>query len=151
AVVAVVVPVKQHGAQRGHQLVGDVAGTRMIVVILLRGQAAKHGNTGPHHVHRVGGRRQLFQGSHHRGGQAAQGFELGLVGGQFGHGGQVAVDQQVSDFLELAGGGDIQDVVATVVQIVAAATHGTQGGITGSGAAQGDGLLRLESRVVRFV
>src|SRR5690606_6415543 len=52
AVVAVVVPVQQHGTQRGHQLVGDVTGTRVVVVVLLRRQTAQHGNAGAHHVHR---------------------------------------------------------------------------------------------------
>ena len=53
--------------------------------------------------------------------------------------------QQVGDFLELAGGGDVENVIATVVQIVAAAPHGAQGGVAGGGAAQGYGFLRLEA------
>jgi len=36
------------------------------------------------------------------------------------------VDQEVRDFLEFAGVGDVQDVVAAVVQVVAAAAHGAQ-------------------------
>ena len=89
---------------------------------------------------------QLFQRGLDPGRQAAQGLELGFVTGQLSDGRQLAVDQQVSDFLELAGGGDIKNVIATVMQIIAAATYGAQRGVTGGSAAQGNGLLRFERR-----
>ena len=123
----------------------------MVVIVLLRGQAAEYRHAGTHHVHRVGGRRQLLQGGHHCRRQAAQGFQLGLVGSQFRLGRQFAMYQQVGDFLELTSGSNIQNVVTTVVQVITAATHGTERGITGCSAAQSNGLLRLESRGGRFV
>ncbi|MNC64237.1 hypothetical protein D3C75_1144240 [compost metagenome] len=57
----------------------------------------------------------------------------------------MAVHQQVGDLFKFAAGGHIQDVVATVVQVVAGEAHGTQGGIAGGGAGEGDGFLRLEA------
>ncbi|MCY1225688.1 hypothetical protein D9M72_378910 [compost metagenome] len=144
AVVAEVVPVEQRGAEGSHQLVGDVAGARMVVVILLQGQAAQHGNCGAHHVHRVGGRRQLLQGGLDAGRQAAQGLQLGLVAGQFGDVRQLAVHQQVGDFLEFAGGGEVENVIAAVMQVVTGTANGAQGGVAGGGATQGHGLLRFE-------
>ncbi|MNQ91019.1 hypothetical protein D3C85_1063830 [compost metagenome] len=144
AVVAEVVPVEQRGAQAGHQLVGDIASTRMVVVFLLRGQAAQNGSGGTHDVHRVGGRRQLLQGGLDAGRQAAQGLQLGLVTSQFGDVRQLAVDQQVGDFLEFAAVGEVENVIATVVQVVTGAADGAQGGVAGGGAAQGHGLFRLE-------
>ncbi len=146
AVVAPVVPVQQHRAEAGHQLVGDVARARMVVVVLFRRHAAEHGHASAHHVHRVRRRRQLFQRRLHRGRNATQRLQLGLVRNQLGAGRQLAVHQQVGDFLELAGVGQVQDVVATVVQIVAAAAHAAQRSVAGSSAGQGDGLLRLEGR-----
>src|SRR4030065_263119 len=58
--------------------------------------------------------------------QAAEPTELGLVGCEFGTGGQLLVHQQVSDFLELALLGDVEDVVAAVVQDVGRAPDGAQ-------------------------
>jgi hypothetical protein len=48
------------------------------------------------------------------------------------------------DFLEAADFGNIQNVIAAVVQIVAGLAHGAQRGIAGGDAGQGDGFLRFE-------
>jgi hypothetical protein len=77
--------------------------------------------------------------------EAAQRFQLGLVAFQFGGGRQFAVHQQVGDFLELAGVGHVQNVVAAVVQVIAGFADGAQRGVTGGDARQGDGFFRLES------
>jgi hypothetical protein len=53
AVVAVVVPVEQHRAHRGHQPVGDALRARLGVVVLLRLDRAQHRNPGAQHIHRV--------------------------------------------------------------------------------------------------
>jgi hypothetical protein len=71
---------------------------------------------------------------------------LAFVAGQFGDVGQLAVYQQVSDFLELAAVGEIEHVIAAVMQVVAGAANGAQCGVAGGGTAQGDGFLRLEAR-----
>ena len=63
---------------------------------------------------------QLLQRRLHGGGQAAQRLQLGLVAAQLGRVGQLAVHQQVGDLLELGSLGDVEDVVAAVVQVVAA-------------------------------
>jgi len=51
----------------------------------------------------------------------------------------------MGDFLEFAGLGDVEDVVTTVVQVVAAATDGAQRGAAGGYAGQGDGFFGLEA------
>ncbi|MNF91437.1 hypothetical protein D3C84_740380 [compost metagenome] len=145
AVVAEVVPVQQRRTQRSHQLVGDVAGARVVMVFLLRRHATEHRHGGAHHVHRVGGRRQLFEGCLEGSRDAAQGLELGLVASQFGDVGQLAVHQQVGDFFKFAAVGEVEDVIAAVMQVVAGAADGAQCGVAGSGAAQGYGFFRLEA------
>nr|GEU28025.1 hypothetical protein [Tanacetum cinerariifolium] len=118
AVMAVVVPVQQHGAKRRHQAVGDVACARHVVVVLFRQHAAQHRHAGAHHVHRMGGRRQRFQRRLHGLRQAAQRAQFGLVAAQLAIVGQFAMHQQVGDFLELAGGGQVQDVVAARIELL---------------------------------
>mmetsp|Transcript_26303 Transcript_26303/g.62418 ORF Transcript_26303/g.62418 Transcript_26303/m.62418 type:complete len:241 (+) Transcript_26303:1497-2219(+) len=145
ALRAPVIPVQQHGAQAGHEPVGDVAGAGQAVVVLLGQDAAQRRHAGAHHVHRVGASGQAFQRLFHTGRQAAHGPELGLVGAQLGARGQLAVHQQVGDLLELADLGDVQDVVAAVMQVVAAAADGAQRGIAGRHAGQRHRFLRLEA------
>jgi hypothetical protein len=84
AVVRVVVPVQQHGAEAGHQSVADVARRGHGHAVLFRLQGAEHGAAGAQHVHRVRRRRQLFQRRLERRRQPAQGLELFLVGGELG-------------------------------------------------------------------
>ena len=72
AVLAPVVPVEQHRAERGHQPVGDVARARDAVVFTLRHRRAQRRAAGAHDVHRVRRRRQLLQHLAHHRGQPAQ-------------------------------------------------------------------------------
>ena len=111
----------------------------------LRQHRAQHRAAGAHHVHRVRvGRHQLQRfGDDRR--QAAQALELGLVGIQLRHGRQRAVHQQVRDFLEGRLRGQVVDVVAAVMQVVAAAADRAQRGVAGGGAGQRDGFLGLRS------
>jgi len=51
--------------------------------------------------------------------------------------------QQVGHLLELGLVGEVEDVVAAVVQVVAAAPDGAQRGIAGRHARKGDRLLGL--------
>ena len=74
AVVAVVVPVQQHRTKTGHQLIGDITRTRMIVVIFLRRHAAEYRHARAHHVHRMRRWRQFFQRRLHRCRDPAQCF-----------------------------------------------------------------------------
>src|SRR3546814_3806261 len=73
-------------------------------------------------------RRQLFERGLDRSRQAAQRLQLGLVRGEFGNGRQLAMHEQMRDFLELALRGDIENVVAAVVQVIAAAADRAQRG-----------------------
>ena len=150
AVGAEVVPVEQGGAERSDQAVGDVTGAWCVVVVFFRQGAAQHRDGGPHHVHRVAGRRQGFESRFHAGRQAAQRLEFFLVAGELGVAGQLAVYQQVGDFLEFAGGGEVEDVIAAVVQVVAGATDGAQGGVAGGNTGEGDRFLGLGKNLQGF-
>ncbi|MNN84587.1 hypothetical protein D3C81_2017670 [compost metagenome] len=61
AVVAIVIPVQQHGTERGQEFVGDIAGARGAMRLFLRQHAAQCGDTGTHDVHGVRGGGQRFQ------------------------------------------------------------------------------------------
>src|SRR5690606_3397525 len=75
--------------------------------------------------------------------QAAQRLQLLPVATQLGKARQAAVHQQVRDFLEARAGGQVGDVVAAVVQVVAAAADRAKRGIARRRARQGNRLLRL--------
>src|SRR5690348_17365638 len=81
----------------------------------------------------------------HRGRQTAQSSEVRLVLAELGAVRQFLVKEQIGDLLELAHRGDLEDVVAAVVQVVAAAAHRAQRRVTGDHAREGDGLLRSGS------
>ena len=53
--------------------------------------------------------------------------------------------QQVSHFLELGLLGEIEDVVAAVLQVIAAAPDGAQRGVAGGNAGEGDRFLGFRS------
>src|SRR3546814_9406549 len=75
--------------------------------------------------------------------QSAQAPELALVGLELRSGGQYAVHQQVRDPLARGPGGQVLDVVATVMAVIAAAAASTQRCIAGGGTGQAHRLLRL--------
>ena len=150
AVMAVVIPVEQHRTQRGHQAVGDVARARGVVVVFFRQHAAQRRDARAHHIHRMRRRRQPLEHGLHVRGQATQCLQLLLVGLQFCGGRQLAVYQQVCDFFEFAGVGDVEDVIPTIVQVIASLADGAQCGVTRSDARQGDGFLRLEASCLLF-
>ncbi len=54
--------------------------------------------------------------------------------------------EQVGDFLEFAFRGEVEDVVAAVVEVVAAAADGAEGGVAGGDAGKRDGFFGLEGR-----
>ncbi len=114
------------------------------MIVFFRQHAAERGHGAAHHVHRVCRGRQHFQHGFDAGRNTAQGYQLGLVRFQFGDGRQFSVHQQVRDFFEFAGVGDVQNIVTAIVQIVAGFADGTQCGVAGGDAGQRDGFFRLE-------
>ncbi len=78
-------------------------------------------------------------------GRPRSALQLLLVGRQLGDRRQLPVHQQVGDLLELRGLGEVEDVVAAVVQVVALAPDRAQRGVAGGHAGQRDRLLRLRS------
>ena len=138
AVVREVVPVEKHGRLRGQQRIGDVARAGFVVVVGFRPQAAQHGDAGAQHVHGVRSGGELLESVLHFGGQAAQAEQALLVCGQLRGGGQLAVDQQVRHFGKFAVLGQVGDVVAAIVQVVAALADGADGGVARGRARQRD-------------
>jgi hypothetical protein len=80
----------------------------------------------------------------HRRRQAVQRLQLLLVGGELRAIGELLVNQQVGNFLELALLRDVEDIVAAVVKVVAAAPDGAQRRAAGLDAGEGNGFLGLE-------
>src|SRR5207249_9759373 len=74
-------------------------------------------------------------------GNPAHRLELGLVTGKLGGGGQLAMNEEVCDFLEFAGVGDVENVVPAIMQVVAGASYGAQRGVAGHDAGKRDRLL----------
>ena len=141
AVVRVVEPVEQRGAETSHQPIDDIACAGLVVVVLLRQHAAKRRDRGAHHVHRMRRGGQCFQRALHatRAGRATR--SAWPCSGELGGGRQRAVHQEIGDLLELALLGDVEDVVAAIVQIVAGAPDSAQRGVAGGDAGQADAFL----------
>ena len=118
-VMAEVIPVQQRRTETGDQAVGDVARAEDGLPFFLGQHTAEDRDGGAHHIHRMRRRRQLLQHVLQHGRQSAQGFQFRFVGVQFFPVGKVAVDQKMGDFLEFANIGDIENVIAAIVQIVA--------------------------------
>ena len=142
---AEVIPVQQHRTEAGHQAVDDVACLGLGMIILLRQAAAHHRTARAHHVHRMRRRGSASSACLTATGRPRNERSLALVGLSAGLCRQHAVDQQVGDLLELTGLGEIEDVVAAIVQIVARPPDRTDGGVACDGTGQGDGLLRLQT------
>ena len=87
---------------------------------------------------------QLLQDGAHRCGQTAPRFELRLVSGQLSARRQISVNEQMRYFLVFAVRGEITNVVAAIMQIVAAFADRAERGIAGSDAGQCDRFFRLE-------
>src|SRR5437899_5739760 len=79
----------------------------------------------------------------HRLGQAAQAPEPGFVTAKLGNGRQLAMHEQMGDFLELAGLRDVEDVVSPIREIVARAADGAKRGVA-------RGHTRERNRLLRF-
>ena len=126
-----VVPVEQHRAEATPSAGRRCRARRRHRASSLSGSTLPSADTaGAHHVHRMRGRGQLLERRLHRvAGNAAQRLSLVLYAASSARGRQLAVHEQVGDFLELAGFGDIEDVVAAVVQVVAGAADGAQRGV----------------------
>ena len=77
-------------------------------------------------------------------GEAAEAAQALLVVGELGGGGELAVEEEVGDLFELAVGGEVEDVVAAVVEVVAVAAYGAEGGVAGGDSGEGYGFFWLE-------
>src|SRR5258706_12598965 len=59
--------------------------------------------------------------------------------------GQPLVHEKMRDLFELAAIGNVEDVIAAVMQIVAGAPNGAERGIAGYDTGEGDGFFRFEA------
>jgi hypothetical protein len=129
AALGVVIPVAQHRAQGCQQPVGQIARAFSGMIVRFRHATTERRHAGSQYVHGMAGGRQLFQDGSYGGRQQAQCFQFGFVGRELLFVRQRLVHQQVRYFLKLALRGDIEDVVAAVVQIVAGSANRAQRGI----------------------
>ena len=97
----------------------------MVIRFLLQG--AEHGTAGAHYVHRVRRGGDLFQHVLELCRQVAQRLEFSVIRCQLATRRQRAVDQQIGDLLERGVPGQFKDVIAAIVQIIAAMTHCADG------------------------
>src|SRR5262249_46480683 len=89
---------------------------------------------------RVGG--DALQRILHRRRQSARSPQLLLVAGELGRGGQLAMDQQIRDLFELSVLGEVENIVAAIMQVVALAADGAQAGVAGGDARDGNPIFR---------
>jgi hypothetical protein len=144
AVMSEVVPVEKDAAERGHEAVGEVEGGVVGVGLGFGLDGGEHGDADAEDVHGMGGGGDLLEGDLDWLGKAAQAAEALLVVGELVRGGEMAVEQEVGYFFELAVGGEVEDVVAAVVEVVAVAADGAEGGVAGGDAGEGYGFFGLE-------
>ena len=122
-----------------------------VVIRRFRQRAAHRRDARAQHIHRMGGGRNRFQRLTHHPRQAAQATELGAVGGQFGRGGQMPVDQQMRHFLIVAGRSQIENVIAAIMQVIAALAHRAKCGIACRDARKRHGFLRFSDVTAHLV
>ena len=77
-------------------------------------------------------------------GKYPQCLQFDFVGGQLRPIRQFFVHQEVRDLFEFALGGDVENVVAAVVQIIAGGADGTERSVARRHSGQGHGLLGFE-------
>jgi hypothetical protein len=90
-------------------------------------------------------RREEFESLLYFFGKPAEAYEPLLVSGELPRVGEAAVDEQVRDFFELTVRGEVDDVEAAIVEVVAAAADGAERGFAGGSAGKGYGLLGFET------
>ncbi len=139
------VPVAEHGAGARHQPVGDVLRAGHGVRALFRRFATERRHAGTQHVHRMGAGRQQFENGADPLAQAAESAKPAFVRGERRGIRQFAVDQQMRNLFEFAALGEIQDVVAAVMQVVAGTADRADRGVAGDDPGQRDGFLGFES------
>ena len=146
------VPVEQHRREAGEEPVGDGPGAVDGRGIAAGGgqffgfEVAEHGAAGAEDVHRMRRGGDLLEHGAKRGREAAETDEFRAVGGEFGGAGQAFMDEQVGDLLEGGVGGDLGDVIAAIVEVVAGLADGANGGAARHDAGEGDGFLGLAGR-----
>jgi len=118
-----VVPVEQHRRQTSQQYIGNVARACFIVIRSFRPHAAEHGDAGAQCVHGMRRAGNQFQRLLDGGGQSAQAAQASAIRGKLRLVGEFAVDEEIRDLFKLAVRGQVGNVVAAIVQVVAALAY----------------------------
>ena len=126
-----VMPVQEHRAHARHQPIGNPLRAGRVVIFRFGLDGAEHRHRGAHHVHRVRGLRHVLEHRLQLLRQRAQALQALLVRGELGARRELLVHQQIGNLFELSLVGEIEDVVAAVVQVVAAAPDGAKRGVAG--------------------
>ena len=129
AAVTEVVPVAQHRRQARQYPIRQLTRRRGRMLRMLRLETAEHRHAAAQHIHRVTRARQQLERAAQRRRQIAPCLEPPLVGRQFARIGKFLVNQQVSDLLVLRSLGDVEDVEAAVMQVVAGQPDSGQRGV----------------------
>src|SRR5688572_14554110 len=96
--------------------------------------------------------RQSLQHCAYGGWQRAQVFELGSITRKLRLVGQLLMDQQIGDFLEITALRDLQNIVATIVQIVAGAPYSAERGVACCYSRERNGFFGLgRKRQIHFL
>ncbi len=146
AVVRVMVPIEKHRAHRRQQCIRDGPRGSLAVVRTFGLQAAENRDSCAQHVHRVSRGGKQFQGLFELLGQSAQRSQPCLIGGKFRGIGKLAMHQQVGHFLIVAVRGEVPDIVAAIVQIVAALSDGADGRRSSGSTGEDYGFFGFEDR-----
>jgi len=105
-------------------------------------ERAEGGDAGAQDVHRVRGGGELLKDEADGLGKVAERDEARAVAGEFGGGGEAFVDEEVGDLFVAGVLGEIGDVVAAVVEVVAGLADGADRGVACDDAGEGDGFFR---------
>jgi hypothetical protein len=143
AIVRPVIPVEQHRGEAGDEPVGNLARRPGVVVLRFRQDRSQRRAAAAQDVHRMRRGRQVLQHrpQHHR--QATQRLEFLAVLIELRQRRQSPVKQQVGHFFESGMLGQRNDVVAAVVQVVAARARPNRSPYRRPPRRTGDGFLAL--------
>ena len=86
----------------------------LMLETIFRLQIAEHGAASAQHIHGMGIGGNAFQHFQQRLGQGAQAAQLALVGVKLLLTGQLPLEQQIGDLLELGAVGQLLDVIAAI-------------------------------------
>jgi len=132
----IVIPVEQHRTERSQQPVGDFPGGTWAVIGRFRKRASEGGDAASQNIHRMCRSGQCLERCAHRYRKSAPALQASPVGRELAGSGQLAMHEEMRDFLEFAALRDIEYVVAAIVEVVSGAANRAQCGVACDDAGQ---------------